>query len=175
MNSLIELMQQRRSIRKFEDRSIEREKLDLVVKAALMAPSSKRCTPWHFIVVEDKDLLKSMSESRIMGSSFVSGASAAILVLAETEKSDVWVEDASIAATHMLLEAYDLGLGGCWVQVRNRMKDDNVSTESYLRNLLGFPENLSAECIIALGYKAEEKKPFDEEHILKDRVHFNKF
>lgn len=175
MNNLLELLQNRRSIRRFEDKPVEKEKIDSIVKAALMAPSSKRCTPWHFVVVDDKEKLKSISESRTMGSAFVENAPAAILVLADESKSDVWVEDASIAATLLLLEAHDLGLGTCWVQVRNRMKNDTVSTESALRDLLGFPEGLRAECLIVFGYKAEEKKPFDDEHILKDRTHYNQF
>ena len=175
MNSVIELLRNRRSIRKYEERPVEKEKIDTILQAALMAPSSKRCTPWHFIVVTDKEKLSMMANSRTMGSSFVANAAAAILVLAEEAKSDVWVEDASIAATLMMIEANDLGLGCCWVQVRNRQKDEQTTTENYLRSFLHFPENLKAECMIALGYKAEEKKPFDDEHILKDRVHFNDF
>ena len=108
MNSVIELLRNRRSIRKYEDRPVEKEKIDTILQAALMAPSSKRCTPWHFIVVTDKEKLAMMSNSRTMGSAFVANAPAAILVLAEEDKSDVWVEDASIAATLMMFEAIDL-------------------------------------------------------------------
>lgn len=175
MESVIELLKNRRSIRKYEDRQVEQEKIDAILQAALMAPSSKRCTPWHFIVVTDKEKLAKIAESRTMGSAFVANAPVAILVLADESKSDVWVEDASIAATHIIIEANDLGLGCCWVQVRNRQKDEQTSTEDYLRSFLKFPETLKAECVIALGYKGEEKKPFDDDHILKDRVHTNEF
>lgn len=175
MESALELFKNRRSIRKYEDKPVEQDKLDCILKAALMAPSSKRCTPWHFIAVTDKEKLAKMASSRTMGSSFVANAPLAILVLAEESKSDVWVEDASIAATQIIVEANDLGLGCCWVQVRNRMKDEQTSTEEYLRSFLKFPNNLKAECMIAIGYKGEEKKPFDDEHILKDRVHINEF
>ena len=175
MSNVIDVLQQRRSIRRYEDRPVEKEKIETILRAALMAPSSKRCTPWHFVVVDDKEKLQKMSESRTMGSSFLNGAPVAILVLAEESKSDVWVEDATIAAILMQVEATDLGLGSCWVQVRNRMKDDKTYTESYLKSLLGFPDGLKAECMIAIGYKGEEKKPFDEAHILKDRIHWNQF
>ena len=175
MMSLIDLLQNRRSIRKFTTSPVEKEKIDLILKAALMAPSSKRSTPWHFIVVQDKDKLKAISESRTMGSAFVANAPLAILVLADESKSDVWVEDASIAATLMILESQDLGLGACWVQVRNRMKNETETTETVLKNLFEIPDGLRAECIVAIGYKDEEKKPFDDAHILKDRTHFDKF
>lgn len=175
MNSVIELLRNRRSIRKFEDKPVEQEKIDAMLQAALMAPSSKRCTPWHFIVVSDKEKLAKIAASRTMGSAFVENAPLAILVLADESKSDVWVEDASIAATLIMIEANDLGLGCCWVQARNRQKDETTSTEDYLRSFINFPENLKAECVIAVGYKGEEKKPFDDAHILKDRVHYNAF
>ena len=175
MSNVIDVLTNRRSIRRFKEQKIEQEKIDLITKAALMAPSSKRCRPWHFIVVTEKETLKALSECRPMGSAFIAGAAAAIVVLAEESKSDVWVEDASIAATHIILEANDLDLGACWVQVRNRQKDEKQSAEGYLRNLLSFPETLKAECIVALGYKDEEKKPFDDAHILTERIHYGKF
>ena len=67
MKELIDIITERRSTRKFTDQPIEQEKLDLILKAALMAPSSKRCTPWHFVVVEDANDLQAISESRQMG------------------------------------------------------------------------------------------------------------
>lgn len=172
---MIDLLQTRRSIRKFQDRPVEEEKIAQLMKAALMSPSSKSSRPWHFIVVDDKEKLQKISESREMGSQFVSGAPLAVLVLAEEKKSNVWVEDCSIAALLIQLEAHDLGLGSCWVQVRNRMKDETVSTENFLAELLGVPEGMKMECIIAVGYKDEEKRPFDESRLLLERVHRNQF
>jgi nitroreductase len=175
MTSLIDLLQQRRSIRKFETRPVEKEKINLILKAALMAPSSKRTTPWQFVVVDDKKKLRQMSESREMGSKFLENAPLAIVVLADEHKSNVWIEDASIAAILMQLEAEDLGLGSCWIQVRDRRKNESVWTEDYLRELLYIPEGLKIECIIALGYKDEQKKPFDESCLQWDKVHTNTF
>lgn len=175
MKELIDIITERRSTRKFTDQPIEQEKLDLILKAALMAPSSKRCTPWHFVVVEDANDLQTISESRQMGSAFVSGAKMAIVVLAEEEKSDVWVEDASIAASYIQLMAESLGIGSCWVQVRNRKKNDEETTEDVLKKLLNIPDGLRAECVIALGHKGEEKAPFDQSKLKLDRIHRGKF
>lgn len=99
----------------------------------------------------------------------------AIVVLAEEEKSDVWVEDASIAASYIQLMAESLGLGSCWVQVRNRKNNDGETTENVLKKLLNIPDGLKAECVIALGHKGEEKAPFDQSKLKLDRIHRGKF
>ena len=175
MNTFNELVQNRRSIRKFEDRPIEDEILNKILKAALMAPSSKRCQPWEFVVVDDKETLLQMSVCREMGCKFLDGAPTAVIVLADETLSDVWVEDASIAAAYLQLAAEDMGLGSCWVQVRNRMKSDQQSTESYLREVINAPENKRIECIIAIGYKKEEKNPFDESRLKWDKIKKNSY
>lgn len=175
MNNFNELAKTRRSIRKFQERPVEEEKINDVLKAALMAPSSKRCQPWHFVVVDEREKLLQMSVCREMGSKFLEGAPAAIIVLAEESLSDVWVEDASIAAAYMQLAAEDLGLGTCWVQVRNRKKSEEQTTEDFLKRLINAPEGLRIECIIAIGYKAEEKNPFDETRLKWDKVKKNTF
>lgn len=173
--AFIDLVKQRRSIRKYEAKPVEEEKLQSIVKAALMAPSSKRCQPWYFVVVDDAETIAKLSVSREMGSKFLEGAPAAIVVLADASLSDVWTEDASIAAAYMQLQAEDLGLGTCWVQVRNRKKDEALSTEAYIKELVNAPENLSVECILGVGYKGEEKNPFDESRLKLDRLVKNKF
>ncbi|MCQ2210432.1 MAG: nitroreductase family protein [Paludibacteraceae bacterium] len=175
MNTFNELAKTRRSIRKFQDRPVEEDKLKNILKAALMAPSSKRCQPWQFVVVDEQEKLLQMSVCREMGCKFLDGAPAAIIVLAEESLSDVWVEDASIAAAYMQLAAEDLGLGSCWIQVRNRMKSDNQTTEDYLKEIINAPEGLRIECIIAIGYKNEEKNPFDETRLKWDKVKKNSF
>ncbi len=175
MVTFIDLLRQRRSTRKFENRPVEGEKIEQILKAALMAPSSKRSTPWHFVVVDDKEKLLDMAGSREMGSKFLENAPLAIVVLADESKSDVWVEDASIAAILMQLAAEEIGLGSCWIQVRGRRKDETITTEEFLRKLVDAPAELRMECIIAIGYKDEGKKPFDESKLQMDRIHRNSF
>ncbi len=173
--AFIDLVKQRRSIRKYEAKPVEEEKLQAIVKAALMAPSSKRCQPWHFVVVDDAETIAKLSVCREAGSKFLEGAPAAIIVLADTTLSDVWTEDASIAAAYMQLQAEDLGLGSCWVQVRNRVKSETQTTEEYIKELVNAPENLSVECILGVGYKGEDKNPFDESRLKLDRLIKNRF
>jgi len=119
--------------------------------------------------------LKKFSVCRDMGCKFMEGAPAAIVVLADGTKSDVWVEDASIAAVIMQLQAEDLGLGSCWMQVRNRKKEENLTTEDYIKSIINAPAEMKVECVVAVGYKLEEKKPFDDSRLQLDKVHKNTF
>ena len=142
MTSFYDLVKNRRSIRKYEDRAVEQEKIDSILRSALMSPASKRTNGWEFIVVDDRELLQKMSTCRELGSKFVADAPMAIVVCASPEKSDVWFEDASIAALIIQLAAQDLDLGSCWVQVYNRMHTETETAGEYIRGLLNIPENL---------------------------------
>lgn len=175
MNSFFELLKTRRSIRKYLPQSVEQEKIDLITKAALMSPASKRSNSWEFIVVQDKETLQQLSECRPHGSHFLAESPLGIVVLADTTKSDVWIEDVSIASIIMQLEAQDLGLGSCWIQVYNRHKDDQTSTESYIRNLLNIPDHFAVLNIISIGYPNEDRKPYDEDKLAIQKIHTEKF
>ena len=85
--------------------------------------------------------------------------------------TDPWIEDASIAATLMQLQAADLGLGSCWIQVRDRYRADGVSANEYVQELLGIPETLPVVCIVTFGHKDEERKAVDTSKLLWEKVH----
>ncbi len=172
---LLDLLRERRSIRKFTDRKIEEEKVDLLVEAALRSPSSRSLNPWEFVVVTDKDTIGALARSRSSGSSFLAGAPLAIVVCADPAKSDVWVEDTSIAALLLHLSATDLGLGSCWIQIRNRQYDQQTGSETYVKSILGLDPDLSVEAIVAIGYGAEEKPGRNSESLLYDRISYEKY
>ncbi len=175
MKTFHDLAKNRRSIRKYLEKNIEKEKIDQILQTALMSPASKRTNGWEFIVVENKEMLKKLSECREFGSKLVADAPLAILIVADPSKSDVWYEDASIASTFIQLQAEDLGLGSCWVQVHNREKDDQQTAEDYVKNLLDIPQNLRVLNMVAIGYKNEDRKPYDEEKLQYDKIHWEKF
>ena len=175
MSEFKTLVQNRRSVRKFTDRDINPDDLQLILRAALMSPTSKSTRGWHFIIVDDKDTLEKMSLCRQMGSQFIADAKVAIVVLGDVDKTDVWVEDASIAAVTMQYQATDLGIGSCWCQVRNRFMNESESADNILRFLLRYPDNLVAECIIGLGYPAVERKPQNEDALKWENVHIWKY
>lgn len=170
-NDFHRLVMQRRSIRRYTAEAVSGDDVKLILEAGLMAPTSKNSHPWQFVVVEDKMKLQAMSESRTMGAGPIAKCALAIVVAADTTKSDVWVEDCSIAAAYMQLQAAALGLGSCWVQIRGRYGIDNVPAEETLQQLLGLPEYVCVECVITIGHKDEERKPLDPAKTLWEKVH----
>lgn len=171
----LSLIQKRRSIRKFKAQEVEPDKIRLLVEAALRAPSSMGSNPWEFIVVTDKGTLDALSNAKPHGSSFLKNAPLAIVVFANPEKSGVWVEDASIAATFIQLAAESIGLGSCWIQLRERMHDSNQTSGAYVSGLLQIPEGMQLECVIALGYPDEAKPPHLQENLEYRKIHAGRY
>ncbi|PKM58105.1 MAG: hypothetical protein CVU98_02560 [Firmicutes bacterium HGW-Firmicutes-3] len=172
---MIRLLVNRRSIRKYKTQKIECEKVDKVLTAALLAPSSRGRKPWGFLVVDDEDLLKELSQAKEHGSQFISKAPMVIVVIGDTTISDMCVEDCSIAATYIQLEAERLGLGSCWVQIRERSTEKGTSSENYVKALLSIPNQFMVEAILAIGYPDEEKVPHDLDDLDVHKVHYNKY
>lgn len=101
-------------------------------------------------------------------------ASCAIVVLGDTLRSDVWIEDASIVMTYMQLQAVDLGIGSCWVQCRLR-SGATATCEENVRNLLHIPEHYAVEAILSLGIPAKVPDPSGEPELTKPPIHREKF
>jgi nitroreductase len=175
MNSFTELIKNRLSARKFTDRLLSPEQVEAILKAGLMAPASKRKNPWHFIVVEDKEMLGRLAACKSNGASFLEGCALAVVVLASVMESDVWIEDTSVASIYMQLQAEDLGLGSCWCQIRNRVTAEETDSNEYVRRILNIPYQLDVLSIIGFGYKDQERKPFDEAHLQWEKVHIGSY
>ena len=169
----LSLVQKRRSIRQYLDKPVEPEKIDRLIEAALRAPSSRGFNPWEFVVVTDGLLLEKLSKAKPHGASFLKDASLGIVVCADPEKCDVWIEDASIASIYIHLAAESMELGSCWIQIRKRMHDQTKAAEQYIRELLNIPENLNVESMIAIGYPAEKKSPHPKEDLQYEKVNYN--
>ena len=87
----------------------------------------------------------------------------------------VWIEDAAIASIMIQLQAEDLGLGSCWIQVRERFTATGMPSGEYVHTLLDIPLQLQVVSIIAVGHKGMERKPFNEEHLQWEKIHINKY
>lgn len=171
----IDLARTRRSIRRFAEKPVEKEKVDQLIEAVLRSPSSKGCTPWEFIVVSESDTLGLLSSSKPKGAAFLKDSPLAIVVCADTNTSDVWVEDAAIASTYLHLAATDLGLGSCWIQLRNRNFDESRTAGDRVKEILGLPEGLDVLTILAIGYPAEEKMPHPASSLKMEKVHYERY
>lgn len=175
MDNLNQLLLTRHSIRRYKDQPVDADAVRTILEAALLAPSSKSARPWQFVVVEDKETLALLAGCKQFGSKPVASAAFAVVVAVDTTVSDVYVEDASVAAVLMHLQAADLGLGSCWIQVRNRFAADGESSETVVRELLGIPEEFSVECIVTFGHIDEDRKPVDPEKLLWEKIHIGKW
>jgi nitroreductase len=171
----LSLVQKRRSIRQYKEKPVEKEKIELLIEAALRSPSSRGFNPWEFIVVTDRDLLEKLSKAKPHGASFLKNAPLGIVVCADPEKCDVWVEDASIASIFLHLAAESLELGSCWIQIRMRMHDQTKTAQEYVQELLNIPGNLNVESMIAIGYPAESKPPHRKENLPYEKVYYNEY
>ena len=166
---MLDIAKSRRSVRKFTEEAVTEEDCAQLEAAALLAPSSRGIYPVELIRVTDSGLIRQLAACKNFGTSALNTATLAYLVIADAEKCDVWVEDASVAATYLMLEAEALGLGLCWIQVRLRVGEGGAS-EELIRQLVDIPEKFSVLCMLALGHKAEHPAPKDESMIDREKV-----
>lgn len=175
MEDFHDLLMRRRSIRKYTEEPLSPEKVKLILEAALMSPAGKRKNPWQFIVVEDKSTLEKLSHAKEHGAGPIAGATLAIVVLCDAITSDTWVEDGSIASILIQLQCEALGLGSCWIQIRNRFTANGQSAEDAVREILDIPYQMEVLSIISIGHKAEERSPFNPEKLQWEKIHIDKW
>lgn len=168
---LLEVMLKRRSTRSFKDENISRDDLEKILQAGLLAPTSRNRKPCNFMVVENKDVLNQLAESKDHGAALLKGANKAIVVIGDTLIADTWIEDSSIALTYMHLMATELGLGSCWVQIHLRAKD-GIDSEGIVRDILKIDNHYGIVGILALGIPQNTPEPHTLEDIDKNKVHF---
>jgi nitroreductase len=169
------LAQSRRSIRKYQNKPVEPEKIDSLVDALLRAPTSRGKNSWDFVVVTDSNLLQKLSSAKPHGASFLKNAALGMVVCANPQISDVWIEDASIASTFIHLAAASLGLGSCWIQIRERMHDDTQTAEAYISEILNLPAHIKVVSIVAIGYPDERKSAHPRESLPYNKVSLNNY
>ncbi len=168
----IENIMTRTSIRKYKDQPIEQEKIDIMLKAAMAAPTAVNMQPWHFIVIDDKKTIDLLSGQQ------PTNAPLLIAVCGDTNKTtmpdgkgklpDFWIQDVSAATENLLLAAHALGLGAVWTGVYPVME-----RTAEIANVLNCPNNIVPVVVVRIGYPDECPQPknkFNEENIS-----YNKF
>ena len=167
---MISTLRARWSIRKFEIREIEKDKVAVLEEALLLCPSSRGINPWRFIFVSDAGTLQKLGRSKIHGSGFLAGAPLAVVITGDTNESDACIEDCSIAAITLQHVSESLGLKSCWCQIRMRPHNTEMSAEEFVRNLLEIPGRYMVECIIGMGYPAESRPPHPREDLDWEKI-----
>lgn len=167
---MLDILRDRRSIRRYKDVKIDEEIIEQLKEAALRSPSSRGFNPWRFLFITNEEKLQTLSLAKESGSGFLKGASLGVVVLALEKESDVWIEDCSIASIILQLAGQSLGLGSCWIQIRNRMHNDGQTSEDYIKKALNLPESMRVECMIGFGYPDEEKAPHSKSELEYEKI-----
>ena len=156
----LEVIEKRHTVRRYADRPVEKELLDAIVKVAQTAPSSRNSKSSAFMIIEDRDTLDALSQMRDYGASPLKSAQAAILVMGDESKTDLWVDNCAISATFIQLAVTAMDLVSCWIHINGRLclKDepDGRKSDDYVRELLGIREGLRPYCAVAIGYPEED-------------------
>lgn len=172
---MLDILRQRRSVRQFEPRPVEQEKIEALAEAVLRAPSSRGRNPWEFVIVTDPLKLEALGRAKPHGAEFLAGAPLAFVIAADPERCDVWVEDCAIAAIILQLTAVSLGLGSCWAQMRLRPHGDGRSAEAYVREIVGLPERMQVDCIIGIGYPLGSLRGHAHDSLPFEKIHRERF
>lgn len=153
-DDILNFFMQRRSIRSYQNRPVEDEKLDVLLKAAMSAPTACNTQPWEFIVITDPELLSAMREGLLMGRY---NAPCAIVVCGNMKLARgferTWMQDCSAAIQNILLAATALGLGSVWIGVVD------PSPIKAVTKVMNLPEYVKPMGIAYVGYPAETKEP----------------
>lgn len=172
---MIDLLRSRRSIRKFETSPIEPDTITILKEALLRSPSSRGRNPWEFIFIQDPATLKQLAQAKEHGGEFLDGTPLGVVILGDETVTDVWIEDCSIAAIICQLTAHDLGLGSCWVQIRNRNNVSGEPAEQVIQRLLNIPSQKKVLAIVGIGKPAEIKRGIPATLLKKNAIHTERY
>ncbi|KPJ85652.1 MAG: hypothetical protein AMS17_14050 [Spirochaetes bacterium DG_61] len=172
----IDILTRRKSVRKFLDRTVERHKLVQCIEAARLAPSGDNMQPWRFIVLDDPKMKKHFCREVTKGiyrrTRFIGSAPVIIVLVAKlnfivhrigkiVSRTNIQLIDMGIAGEHLVLQAQELGIGTCWINLFNVKRAEKV---------LGLPKSYKVVSLIAMGYPAEgatrDRSRFPLERIL---------
>ena len=170
MADFLDVVKRRRSIRKYQDAPLSSDEVVALMTPVLYSPSSKGKQAVEFILVDQKDMLERLSQAKPRFGTMIASAALAVVICGRMDISDVWIEDASVAATMLLLLAENCGLGACWVQIRERLQEDGSPASLAVRDMLNLAPEQEPLCIIAVGRKAQEVPPHAEENLRWERV-----
>ena len=162
-NEALNCIMTRTSIRQYQDRPVEQEKVEQLLRAAMAAPTAVNKQPWHFYVLNTKEAINRLADASQRGSDMVRSAALVIVVCGDMDKAlegkarEYWIQDTSAATENLLLAAHALGLGAVWTGVYPMKERVEMTTK-----VLNLPENLVPLCTILIGYPAESPTPKDK-------------
>ena len=172
---LLPAIETRRSARRYVDTPLTGEEVQLLLEAALRAPSSKNKHTTQFVLVEDKATLEELSYMRESGAGFLRQVPLGIVVLGSPMECERWIADASLAAGFIQLQAEAMGLGSCWADAYGCYTGAGQESTEYVRNVLGIPYQLEVLCIIAVGHRERTPEPRPTESLKWEKIHIGRY
>lgn len=172
---MLDLLRQRRSVRVFKAQPVEAEKIEALTEGLLRSPTSRNLQPCTFVIIQERQLLDQLINAKSHGTTFFATAPLAVAIAADPAVSDVWIEDAAVAATIVQLVAEDLGLKSCWAQLRSRQHNAAISASEYVRSLVALPEGMEVPMVIAIGYPDEKKVGHPTSALRTEKIHQERF
>lgn len=160
----------RRSIRVYTTDEIDYREIEHIVNAGMYAPSAVNCQPWHFMVIDDREIFRKIMDIHPYAK-MLRGARYAILVMGDEKLEHApgyWAVDCAAATQNILLAAHAKGIGSVWLGLHPR-----AERKKGIQRLFDLPPHIQPFSLIALGYPAEEKeipRRFD-----KNRIHYNQW
>lgn len=171
---MLEIIRKRRSVRRFLDKGVEQEKLHEILKAAMVAPTAKNKRPWEFIIVADQETRRQLSLATPYAA-FAKDAPLVIVICYDTREGNRFKEDCSLSAGHIYLEALNQGLGTCFVQIAEGTEAGVGEPEAYVKRLLAIPAPFRVQCLMPLGYPAQQAEPHRDGEFDKSKLHYERF
>jgi len=167
--NVFDAIRTRRSIRKYLNKPVEREKLSKILEAARLSPSAANRQPWRFIVVTDQKIKEELRAAYdedwfVSAPVIIVGCALPSEAWVRSDGEEYWKVDLAIAMQNLILEAWDLGLGTCWI---GAFREDEV------KRILGIPDEARVVALAPLGYPAEEKDPVTKRKPLEEIVSYN--
>jgi nitroreductase len=178
--AILDIIEQRKSVRKYLDKPIDRDKIELCIEAARLAPSADNMQPWRFVVLDDRELIWKLTKEVCTGiarrTRFIGNAAAIIMILADLNivvhrvgaaifGTQHYLLDIGIAGEHIVLQAQELGIGTCWI---------NLFNAKAARKVLKIPQKYRIVSLIAMGYPAEGATRNRPDHPMEKILFYNR-
>ena len=165
-----EIVRNRRSIRQFSGEHIPDDTIEQILELASYAPSSWGGHPVEFIVIRDRNTMSELAKCKAMGAGPLAYGDAAIVPIIDKRNLELWVEDAAVASTYILLAAEYYDVAACWIHMKDRRGHTGMA-EDDIKTLFGIPEYYGILNAVSLGMK---KQP-EEKRTLKAKVHHERY
>lgn len=163
---MLEAIKNRRSVRAYKDDPVSDADIEEILRAGFCAPSGHAASAWHVVVVRDQAVKDAIAEVH-QYSKILARAPVAIVVCVDRTEADLWIEDGSAFMENMLIQATEIGLGTCWVMLRE-------TENEIVHKALGLPANLAVLGATPLGYAARYPGAH-EPKLPEGRVHYDRF